>query len=601
MKSQNLSPVLPELEAARTLRERLLPIIFQVTLFPARQRQLNDPSPLGLIKLPPWLREGLETPQDIATPNGPEARFAMLLLRLGLEIADEYNMAHHARNAKPPHPKPSRPEAFDFFRTRLHTAIQEDDRMTAQRKMLLAAVDSAKLHQFRELCESADILLRAAAYEDARRRLSAGLNWAEVIDAEREEIVKDVLARLYKDTCRTFWGTPADDPEHPVPLRDDLGGDLLTALLRSEVGCIAYEGSGLHLPRNWWVVKIVRGAQELIHHTGHKGTNRTPPKNPYIKRITEKLIPRVDQTKTIPVEMLRASVFTIGSRQRIMGRVRAYSRKSGRDGAEGTPPDEWAMVNTTSRANRDHWGRAFSPMLMGPVPFYNGMKSRTLEAAWQFSKVYTERVISICTFHRAPRGPACREKGCKRFTPLIEPLDHVDADGMPNENWWRWARGGWQYEVDPDNPDSRMYLPYPMGGGARPAYSFWNGRRYSYIEARKEIYLPLYIEAATKLPAWSQLKGLYDAGERLKLLDVDGRNLHNLDMTYEQALNDPNYSFGHSLVLCALLEGVDLSALRVWNCNRLDKSAFWTSRLWERGWCPRPLSQDDLPPYHEEV
>ena len=50
-------------------------------------------------------------------------------------------------------------------------------------------------------------------------------------------------------------------------------------------------------------------------------------------------------------------------------------------------------------------------------------------------------------------------------------------------------------------------------------------------------------------------------------------------MTYERALNDPNYSFGHSLVLCALLEGVDLSALRVWNCNRLDKSAFWTSRL----------------------
>ena len=573
MRSQHLSPVIPDLSAARELREHLLPIIFQVAHFPARQWQLNDPKLLGLIKLPPWLREGLGKPEDIAAPTSPEARFAVLRLRLGLEIADEYNIAHNARNVEPPHPKPSRPEIFDIFRARLHTTIQEGDSMAARRETLLAVADGITLHQFRELCESADILLRAAAYEDARRRLSVGLNWAEVINAEREEVVADVLARLYTNTCRTFWGTPADDPEHPVPLRDDLGDDVLRALLRAEVGRIAYEGTGIHLPRNWWVVKVERAAKELIHHAGHEGTNRTPPKNPYSKRITEGLIPRVDRTKTIPVEMLGASVFTIGSRQRVMDCVRAYSQKSGRDGAEGTPPDEWAMVNTTSRAKKDHWGRAFSPMLMGPVPLYNGMESRTLEVAWQFSKVYTECVISICQFHGAPRGPACREEGCKRFTPLIEPVDHLGINGMPNENWWRWARSGWQYEVDPDNPDSRMYLRYPMGIGAKAAYSYWNGRRYSYIEARKEIYIPLYSEAAMKLPAWAQLKSLYNAGECLKLLDVDGRNLHNLDMTYEQALNDPNYSFGHSLVLCALLEGVDLSALRVWDCNRPDEAA----------------------------
>lgn len=65
----------------------------------------------------------------------------------------------------------------------------------------------------------------------------------------------------------------------------------------------------------------------------------------------------------------------------------------------------------------DCWGRVFSPMVLGPVPLYNGMVSRTMEAAWQFSKVYTERAIQYCERHQAPRGPACRTDGCKGFSP----------------------------------------------------------------------------------------------------------------------------------------------------------------------------------------
>lgn len=253
---------------------------------------------------------------------------------------------------------------------------------------------------------------------------------------------------------------------------------------------------------------------------------------------------------------------------RVMERVRAYSRKSGRKAEEGMPPESWTMVNTTSRANAMHWGRAFSPMLLGPVPLYCGMTSRTLEAAWQFSKVYRQRAIQYCERHQAMRGPACRTEGCKRFTPRIEEVDHIGTDGLPNENWWRWARVGWEYEVDPADSHSREYLRRPMGSGVKAAYSYWDGQRYSYIEGRKDIYIPLYVAAATKLPAWEKLKRLYEGREHIRLYDVDGRNLYNTGQSYEEALNDPSHPFGHSLVLAALLEGVDLSRLNVWECNR---------------------------------
>ena len=599
-------PLSPDLEAARALREGLLPVIYEVTVYPVDQKELRDAFPLGLVKLPPWLRDGIEGPGDIAfSHQRPAALFALTRMRLGLEIADEYNIAHNARHQGSSPPKEDRGSAYQRYRARLKVAVLEDERLASARTEFLNRLTTEKLDKgdpararqvtepkFRELMESADILLRAAAYEDARRRLSLGRNWATVTDVEREVIVADVLARLYTDTCRTFWGTPADDPEHPAPLREDLSASLLRALMRAEVGRISFEGTGWHLPRNWWAVKVERRADALIHHKGHNGTHQPTPRTPYLTRISLSLMPRVDKSGTIPNQMLADDVFTIGARRRVMEGVRAYSRKSGRDGAEDVPPDAWQRVNTTSKANAGHWGRAFSPMLVGPVPLYDGMTSRTLEAAWQFSKVYRERAVQFCKRHQAPRGPACRAERCTGFTKLIEPVDHIGADGLPNENWWAWARSGWEYEIDPDDPDSREYLRRPMGSGVKAIYSYWEGRRHSYVEGRRQIYMPLYAEAAKKLPVWTKLKGMYDAGEGIRLYDVDGRNLYNLDMTYEQALNDPAHPFGHSLVLCALLEGVDLSALQVWDCNRLDEAAMARRLVSEPG-MPAPSGHEN--------
>lgn len=476
MRSQHLSPVTPDLNAARALREHLLLIIFQVTAYPADKKMLRDEFPLGLVKLAPWLRHGLETPEDIANPQRPAAHFALTLMRLGLEIADEYNLTHTARPRGGAQPRMNRVTAYELYHSRLIAAAHDDGRLAgleAEFMMRLGGTKLLETHEetlrvtgakFRELSEAADTFLRAAAYEDARRRLSAGSDWAGLTDADRREIVSDVFACLYAGTRRTYWATPADDPEHPVPLRDGLSEKAVLSLLHAEVGRIAYEGSGRHLPRNWWVVKVDRGSRDLIKHSGHGGTHTPHTTRPHVPKIPHNIVTPVAKKSINPREMLMNHVFTFGSRRRIMERARAYSKKSGRGGAEGLPPKEWQLVNTTSRAKVTDFGRALSPMLLGPVPLWNGEQSQTLEAAWQFSKVYREQAVRICTFHKALFGPDCAARGCKRFRSELEAVDHIGEYGMPNETWWAWARSGWAYRVGESESGSREYLRRPMGG-----------------------------------------------------------------------------------------------------------------------------------------
>jgi hypothetical protein len=73
-----------------------------------------------------------------------------------------------------------------------------------------------------------------------------------------------------------------------------------------------------------------------------------------------------------------------------------------------------------------------------------------MENAWQYAKVYS------C--HTNPNS------------------------GAPTQEYWKWAREGW------NNPSP---VRFPMGRGAKPEYSLWDSQRLGYIEARKKIYAPL--------------------------------------------------------------------------------------------------------------
>lgn len=172
-------------------------------------------------------------------------------------------------------------------------------------------------------------------------------------------------------------------------------------------------------------------------------------------------------------------------------------------------PEGAILVNTTSRSK--DWSRGFSPFILGPCELYGGLIAQNVENAWQFSKVYK----------------------C-----------YMDVDGNPSDEYWQWANAGWS---------SRKAERYPMGKGALPEYTWWDGEKLSYIEARRKVYVPLYYSAVLHTEAYNRLRELYQNGNNLFLWDFDGYDNDKLGMSLEDVLNCPTKKMGHAFVLVAML------------------------------------------------
>lgn len=173
-------------------------------------------------------------------------------------------------------------------------------------------------------------------------------------------------------------------------------------------------------------------------------------------------------------------------------------------------PENAISVNTTSKS--DHWSRDLSPFFLGPVDLYCGLTSKNMENGWQFAKVYPE---------------------------------HVDKNGDPAQDYWLWATKGWE--------DSFAYR-YPMGKGRKPLYSLWNKEKLGYIEARKQIYMPLYAKAVVKTKGFARLKEIYQGEKDVYLRDYDGYNHKKLEMSYQDVINCESRKMGHAFVLAMILE-----------------------------------------------
>jgi uncharacterized protein DUF6939 len=171
-------------------------------------------------------------------------------------------------------------------------------------------------------------------------------------------------------------------------------------------------------------------------------------------------------------------------------------------------------IDTTSGAKVD-WQSQLSPFLLGPCKILGQgpLVSKTMENAWQYSKVYRE---------------------------------HIGRDGAPNSKWYDWCKAGF------DNPRA---VRYPMGKGAKPEYSLWDGEMLGYIDSRKKIYCPLYSSLVEKTEAYRRLQEMYKKKEELKLFDFDGYDFcYRKEKTYLQVLNDPTRIMGHAFVLAMMLD-----------------------------------------------
>ena len=171
-------------------------------------------------------------------------------------------------------------------------------------------------------------------------------------------------------------------------------------------------------------------------------------------------------------------------------------------------------VNCTSSA--DDWAtkKDLSPFYLGPCKLYGNHVSLTMENAWQFSKVFAA---------------------------------HVGKDGNPSSDYFYWAAEGWSLE---------RAERYPMGKGAKPEFHWWDGRKLTRVEARKEIYVPLYAEGVLKTRRFRTLRSAWHGFEHngagtIYLMDFDAYDYTGMTLT--QVLNNPDKSMGHGFVLAMLL------------------------------------------------
>lgn len=175
-------------------------------------------------------------------------------------------------------------------------------------------------------------------------------------------------------------------------------------------------------------------------------------------------------------------------------------------------PENYPVVNVTSRGVG--WGRSLSPFLIGPIKIWEGSWSKNFENLWQYSKVFE---------------------------------GYGDENG-PYEKWFEWAKAGWA---------KKWADRYPMGRGVKPLYSYWNGEKLSYVEARKKIYIPLYSAAVRDSYGYGKLEGEYLGNEVLVIQDFDAHNIM-VDKDYDiwGLVGNENVKVGHGYVLAMMLLGI---------------------------------------------
>jgi hypothetical protein len=147
---------------------------------------------------------------------------------------------------------------------------------------------------------------------------------------------------------------------------------------------------------------------------------------------------------------------------------------------------------------------------------------------------------------------------------------------VPNEDYWNWREKGMKTK-DP--------IRYPAGYKNRRncLYSIKDKDsmiKLSYIEARKEIYLPIYTDLVRKQKQFEELKERLSKGENLLIIEVDGPHQESLEYYKKKygvkddfiekdtilateenlkiMLNDDKHSFGHGYCLAAALLDFDL-------------------------------------------
>jgi hypothetical protein len=211
---------------------------------------------------------------------------------------------------------------------------------------------------------------------------------------------------------------------------------------------------------------------------------------------------------------------------------------------------------------------------LGPYELYDE-KGRNMENLWQFYKVYERVDASVQKY--------------SRYNATII-WDHpAEVHAVKSEDGKRWTITPEYFAWRQKGMNCKYAVRYPVGYNQRHRCLFSlaenedgtvNPKPLKYIEARKAIYVPLYIKLVKEKEQFKELKERLERGESLLIIEVDTCHQESLSYYKEKygvtddfiqentmlvtkenldiMLNDEKHPFGHGYCLAMALLDIPL-------------------------------------------
>lgn len=207
---------------------------------------------------------------------------------------------------------------------------------------------------------------------------------------------------------------------------------------------------------------------------------------------------------------------------------------------------------------------------IGPYNLKNE-KGQIVECVWQFSKVYKY----------VPESKIPYSSGDRRIVWNWPKETHIDDDGNLTPEYWNWRETGKNNELPVRNPVPWYHLKNCQFSLEKDLPISKDNPKLDYIQARKKIYLPIYINAVKSHELFKELQTRYNNGEKILIIEVDGPHSESLNYYIEKynvekdfikndsmlatlenlniMLNDGKYPFGHGYALAWAIQEFDFS------------------------------------------
>lgn len=197
-------------------------------------------------------------------------------------------------------------------------------------------------------------------------------------------------------------------------------------------------------------------------------------------------------------------------------------------------------------------------------------------------KMVPEGALKLSVASHAPNLNPPGWKDLWKLSPFSIVNGGIDVPGMPGvrsktvENAWQFLKlwepdESWDRETALAAFDSDCAMRFPHGRSAKAIASYWGetGKRLDYVEARKRIYLPAYC-AMLKQPDRQELIGrLRQAAETKPILIWDYDSYSITDVGLENLFETIRYmerAFAHAFIVAIAVRG-QLQEFLEWTAN----------------------------------